>query len=64
MNRLYSVIGLNDLEGTTFARCTTFEKAKKAKKLLEENELEDKLDIIQDELPIDVIEIDNKIIEL
>lgn len=64
MNRLYSVIGINDLEGTTFARCTTFEKAKEAKKLLEENELEDKLDIIQDELPIDVIEIDNKIIEL
>lgn len=47
-----------------FARCTTFEKAQKAKMLLEANGFEDMLDIVQDKLLIDMIEVDNKMIEL
>lgn len=62
--KLFNVIGIDDLEGMIFAKCTTFEKAQKAKTLLEANGLEDMLDIVQDELSIDVIEIDNKMIEL
>lgn len=62
--KLFNVIGVDDLDGMVFARCTTFEKAQKAKKLLEAEGLEDMLDIVQDKLSIDVIEIDNKMIEL
>ena len=62
--RLFNVIGIDDLEGTTFARCTTYEKAQKVKELLEEEGFEDILDIVQDELPIDVIEIGGKLIKL
>ena len=61
---LYNVVGLDDLEGTTFARCTTLEKAKKAKELLEAEGFENLLDIVQDEMPVDVIEIGGKLIEL
>lgn len=64
MNRLFNVIGMDDLEGTTFARCTTYDKAQKAKELLEANGFENILDITQDELPIDVIEIGGVLIEL
>ena len=65
MNKnLYNVIGLDDLEGVVFARCTTFEKAQKAKELTEANGFEGMLDIVQDEIPVDVIEIGRKLIEL
>lgn len=62
--RLFNVVGMDDLEGTVFARCTTYEKAQKAKELLEAEGFEDMLDIVQDEMPVDVIEIDGKYIEL
>ena len=62
--RLFNVIDIDDLEGTTFARCTTYEKAQKVKELLEEEGFEDILDIVQDELPIDVIEIGGKLMKL
>ena len=62
--RLFNVIGLDDLEGVVFARCTTFEKAQKVKELTEENGFEGMLDIVQDETPVDVIEIGGKLIEL
>ena len=64
MDRLYNVIGIDDLEGTTFARCTTLAKAVIAKDKLEKNGFEDMLNIVQDELPIDVVEIDGELIEL
>ena len=65
MIKLYSVIGKDDLEGTVFCRCTTYEKAKIAKTMLEEDGwFEDILDIVQDEIPIDVIEIDGKMMAL
>lgn len=47
-----------------FARCTTYEKAVKAKECLENNEFEDMIDIVQDEIPVDVIEIDSQLLEL
>ena len=33
--RLFNVIGIDDLEGMVFARCTTIEKAQNAKELTE-----------------------------
>lgn len=62
--RLFNVVGMDDLEGTVFTRCTTYEKAQKAKELIEAEGFEDMLDIVQDEMPIDVIEIDGELIEL
>lgn len=62
--RLFNVVGMDDLEGTVFTRCTTYEKAHKAKELLEAEGFEDMLDIVQDEMPIDVIEIGGELIEL
>ena len=62
--RLFNVVGMDDLEGTVFVRCTTYEKANKAKELLEAEGFEDMLDIVQDEMPINVIEIGGELIEL
>lgn len=62
--QLYEVVGTDDLEGLTFARCTTHEKAQKAKNLLEKEGFEGSLDIIQNNLPIDCIEIGGKLINV
>ena len=62
--RLFNVVGIDDLEGTTFSMCTTYEKAQKAKEILEAEGFEGLLDIVQDEIPIDVIEIGGEMIEL
>ena len=62
--RLFNVIGVDDLEGTVFARCTTYEKAQKAKEILEAEGFENVLDIVQDEIPVDVIEVDSQLLEL
>lgn len=63
-NRLFNVVGMDDLEGTVFARCTTYEKAKKAMELCEAEGFEDMLDIVQDEMPVDMIEVGGELIEL
>ena len=55
---------MDDLEGTTFARCTTYEKAQKAKEILEAEGFEDVLDIVQDKISVDVIEVDSQLLEL
>ena len=62
--RLYNVVGKDDLEGITFARCTTYEKAQKAKEILETEGFEGSLDIFQDKIPVDVIEVDSQLLEL
>lgn len=62
--KLFNVIGIDDLEGAVFARCTTYEKAVKAKECLEQEGFEDMIDIVQDEIPVDVIEIDSQMLEL
>ena len=64
MNRLYNVIGLDDLDGVTCARCTSLEKAEIVKSKLEEDGYEDMLDIVQDEIPVDVVEINGELIEV
>ena len=67
-NRLFNVIGISDFEGVTFGRFTTYSKAQTAKEMLkaalEAAGFEDRLDIVQDEIPIDHIEIDGKMIKL
>ena len=64
-DRLFNIVGLDDLEGIVFARCTTLAKAVIAKDMLEKEGFEDMLDIVvQDEMPIDTIEIGGKLIEL
>ena len=62
--RLFNVVGMDDLEGTAFARCTTYEKANKVKELLEAEGFEDMIEIVQDEISIDVIEIGGELIKL
>lgn len=62
--KLFNVIGLDDLEGMTFANCTTKEKAEKAKALLEKEGFEELLDIVEDGIPIDTIQIGDDLIEL
>ena len=62
--RLFNVVGIDDLEGTVFARCTTLAKAVIAQDKLEKEGFEGLLDIVQDEIPIDVIEIGGELIEL
>lgn len=63
--KLWNVIGIDDLEGLTFGRFTTQEKAIKAKEILEtKGGLEDAIDIVQDSIPIDFIEYDEKLIEI
>lgn len=62
--KLFNVIGIDDLEGMVFARCTTYEKAIKAKECLEKNGFENIIDIVQDEIPVDVIEVDSQLLEL
>ena len=62
--RLFNVVGIDDLEGTVFTRCTTYEKAQKALKLLEAEGFQNMLDIEQDQLPIDCVKIGDKILEL
>lgn len=64
MDRLYNVIGVDDLEGMTFARCTSVEKARIAKSRLEKEGLEDMLAVVQDDIPVDTIEINGELIEL
>ena len=63
-DKLYNVVGIDDLEGLTFARCTTYDKAEKAKEILEGNGFKNMIDIVQDETPVNVIEIGGELIEL
>jgi hypothetical protein len=61
--RIFAVVGIDDLEGMTFAQCTTMEKAKKAMKILVENGFDD-VEIIESNLTLDVIEVEGKYYEL
>ena len=62
--KLFNVVGIDDLEGMTFCRCSTFDKAKRAMHMLEEEGFEDCLVIIEDKINIDEIEINNHLISL
>lgn len=62
--KLYNVIGIDDLEDLTFARCTDRDKAEIAKAMLEAEGFENMLRIIEDNLEIDVVEINGKLVKL
>ena len=61
---LYNVVGMDDLEDLTFARCTTMLKAERAKTMLEDEGFECMVRIVKDEIDVDTVEIDGQIIEL
>ena len=56
-NILWNLEGIADQKCTTFARCTTYKKAKKAKEILEKEGFEGKLRITHDRLPVNVMNI-------
>ena len=62
--KLWNLIGIDDLEGLTFGRFTTDEKAIKAKNILENEGFDGALDIVQDSIPIDMINLKGKNIEI
>lgn len=62
--KLWNLIGIDDLEGLTFGRFTTDEKAIKAKNILENEGFDGALDIVQDSIPIDMINLEGKNIEI
>lgn len=61
---MYNVIGLDDLEGMIFARCSNYEKARKAKELLEREGFAGMLVIEKDGLSIDTLKINEEVIRL
>ena len=58
------VNGIDDLEGTCFAQCSTKEKAEKAMQILEENGFENMLVVEQSSLRLDQLLIEDKLIQL
>lgn len=62
--QIWEVNGIDDLEGTCFAQCSTKEKAEKAMRILEENGFEDILVVKQSSLRLDQLLIENKLIQL
>ena len=62
--KLYNVVGIDDLEGLTFAHCTSMIKAERAKAMLEDVGFECMVRIIEGNIEVDVIEMDGKLIEL
>lgn len=64
MSKIWEVAGIDDLEGTVFAQCTTEENAKKALGLLEQNGFENMLVVRESNLEIDRIEFGGKMVDL
>lgn len=62
--QIWEVVGVDDLEGSVFAQCSTEEKANKAMQLLENEGFEDMLRVKQSSLRIDQIIIGDKLIQL
>jgi len=61
MDKLYNIVGTDDLEGVIFARCTTEEKAKKAMNLLNIESIEISVDNFTN---LDTIRIGDELIKL
>lgn len=58
--KLWEVIGVDDLAGLTFAFCSTEDKAKRAKELVDENlGVPEMVAIRQSQLTLDVININD-----
>lgn len=62
--QIWEVVGVDDLEGSVFAQCSTEERANKAMQLLENEGFEDMLRVEQSSLRIDQIIIGDKLIQL
>ena len=62
--QIWEVIGIDDLEGSVFAQCSTEEKANKAMELLENEGFEDMLRVKQSDLRIDQIMIGDKVVQV
>jgi hypothetical protein len=62
--QIWEVNGINDLEGSCFAQCSTKKKAEKAMQILEENGFKDMLMIKQSNLRLDHLVIEDKTIQL
>ena len=58
--QIWEVNGIDDLEGTCFAQCSTKEKAEKAKQILKENGFKDMLVVKQSSLRLDQLLIGGK----
>lgn len=61
---IWEVVGIDDLEGNTFAQCTCKENAEKALDLLERQGFEDVLEVRESNLLLDKIELGGSIIPL
>ena len=62
--QIWEVNGIDDLEGTVFAQCSTKEKAEKAMELLEKEGFEGMLVVEQSGLRFDQLLIGEKLIQL
>lgn len=62
--KLWEVVGIDDLEGSVFAQCTSKDNAEKAMELLEASGLKDCLKIQQSNLFVDRVEINLQQIDL
>lgn len=62
--QIWEVNGIDDLEGTCFAQCSTKERAEKAMQILEENGFEDMLAVEQSSLRLDQLLIGDRLIQL
>lgn len=62
--KLWEVVGIDDLEGSVFAQCTSKDNAEKAMELLESTGLKDCLKIQQSNLFVDRVEINLQQIDL
>lgn len=61
---LYNVVGIDDLDGMVFARCTTLAKAIMAKAMLEDEGYECMLRIAKDKIVVDELVIGDEVIDL
>lgn len=61
--KLWLIVGVDDLEGLTFAYCTTVEKVKKAFNLINENGFND-IEIVESDIDLDCIKFDGQRIKL
>ena len=61
---IWEVNGIDDLEGTCFAQCSTKGKAEKAMQIREENGFENILEVRQSNLRLDQLSIKGKLIKL
>lgn len=61
---LYFVVGVDELENIIFAECTTHEKAKKAKEILDDEGYRDMIEIRRSNISIDTLIVNHKVVKL